>query len=79
MYKFRTNWCSVCKQGWVEIVQDESTKQLFVYCNECETEWSHPENAIKNLEGSQDRYGSVQLPKYADIVNLSWENYLLKE
>ncbi|UPM54803.1 hypothetical protein [Gottfriedia acidiceleris] len=41
-YKNKVAWCPICDQGWVEIVKDVVTNDLFVYCNECESEWNQP-------------------------------------
>lgn len=45
MYKIA--WCPICDQGWVEIVKDSKTSQLYAYCTECETEWNDPAKGIK--------------------------------
>ena len=45
MYKIA--WCPLCEQGWVVIVKDKQTSQLYAYCTECETEWNDPAKGIK--------------------------------
>ena len=47
MYKIA--WCPLCEQGWVVIVKDKHTSQLYAYCTECETEWNDPAKGIKGL------------------------------
>ena len=32
MYKIA--WCPLCEQGWVVIVKDKQTSQLYAYCTE---------------------------------------------
>lgn len=48
-YKNKVAWCPICSQGWVQVVRDVETKELFVMCDECESEWNHPED-VKVLE-----------------------------
>jgi len=39
MYQFKVGWCPLCNQGWGEIIKNQMTEQLLLYCNECDTHW----------------------------------------
>ena len=35
MYKNVVGWCPICNQGWIRIVVDDDSNQLFCCCTEC--------------------------------------------
>lgn len=75
----RVAWCPICDQGWVEIAKDKTTKELFVYCTECETEWDSPEYVEVKNKGSFGKYGEIESPTYEEILNKGWKIFILKE
>lgn len=77
-YKNKVAWCPICSQGWVQIVRDVETKELFVMCDECESEWNHPED-VKELEArSEINDNRVTTPTVEEIRMASWEKYIIK-
>lgn len=76
-YKYKIGACKVCKQDCLEIVKEQETDKLFIYCDECEVEWKTPEEAIQNKNGSRFKYGKVIEPTYDEINAINWEKYLL--
>ena len=73
MYKIA--WCPLCEQGWVVIVKDKQTSQLYAYCTECETEWNDPAKGIKKnlvclLVHSDNLYHQL-LKKYRKVTGIN--------
>ncbi|WP_026478303.1 hypothetical protein [Alkaliphilus transvaalensis] len=79
IYKYKIEWCPICNQGWVEIVKDKATNELFVCCSECESEWESPDHVKSKKLATHDIYGQTDEPDYDEIVKRGWENYILKE
>jgi len=77
-YMYKTAWCSVCNQGWIEFVKEESSGELFLCCDECEAEWDHPEDVNKTGKGSRFKYGKVIEPSLKEIQAKGWECYIMK-
>ncbi len=78
-YEYKVAWCTICNQGWVEIVKDRTTKKLFVCCSECESEWDSPDNVKSKDLATQDTFGQIDRPNYDEIVQRGWEKYILKK
>jgi hypothetical protein len=73
--KFKIKWCPVCDQGWVVVAKDKTTKILFCYCLECETEWKQPLD-IGVKAGAHNHFGVATEPSVEDIRLLGWDEYL---
>ena len=74
-YNFRVSWCPVCNQGWVKIVKDQVSNQLFLCCTECETKWKNPEE-IGAKKGTHDNFGQIVEPTIEEIKSLNWHKYI---
>ncbi|MDO4539746.1 MAG: hypothetical protein Q4B48_01405 [Syntrophomonadaceae bacterium] len=71
-------WCPICSQGWVYIVKDKATHELFLCCEECESEWESPE-AVKSIElSTQWEYGYTIEPEDEEIAQIGWDKHLMK-
>lgn len=75
-YENKVKWCPVCNQGWVEVVKDKISGELFLCCNECETEWTNPD-AIANGTGTQGKFGMVEIPDEFEIGSRGWKKYIV--
>lgn len=74
--KYKVSWCPVCNQGWVEIVKEKKTGILFLCCDECEAEWTNP-NEIGILgKGSRFKFGKVTQPSEEEVLSKGWEKYI---
>ena len=78
-YKYKTAWCTVCNQGWVEFVKEEATGVLFLCCDECEATWDHPDDVNIREKGFRFKYGKVVEPNLVDILSKGWGKYILEE
>ena len=56
MYKNVVGWCPICNQGWIRIVVDDDSNQLFCCCSECENEWNDPLLAPSDF----DHHGAIK-------------------
>ncbi|MBN6078294.1 hypothetical protein HYE59_12390 [Aggregatibacter actinomycetemcomitans] len=75
--EYRTKWCPICDQGWVEIVRIISTNELVLCCSECESEWRDPAN-IMNDKVEPYNEEPIEDPDWEDIVEKGWDRYVLK-
>ncbi len=76
MNKYNVTWCPICNQGWVKIVKDEKSGLLYLCCDECEAEWTNPDEIGVWGKGSRCRYGKIIIPTPEDIQSKGWEKYL---
>lgn len=75
MYKIA--WCPLCEQGWVVIVKDKHTSQLYAYCTECETEWNDPAKGIKEESCLPfGAFGQFVPPTFEEISKVTGINIL---
>ena len=72
-------WCPFCDQGWVVIAKDKNTKELFLFCIECELEWDNPEDIKREDCGTSDKYGQVEYPTFEEIFSKSWDKFILED
>jgi formate dehydrogenase maturation protein FdhE len=78
-YKNKVAWCPICSQGWVEIVKDVETKELYVMCDECENEWNHPEKVEVSKAKTETNDNRVMKPTDEEIRSANWEKYIINE
>lgn len=77
-FPFKISWCPVCSQGWVEIVKDPTVNELFVMCDECETEWRHPLDAINRKEGIWREHNRVAAPSQDEVEQADWAKFIIE-
>ncbi len=75
-YEHKVKWCPVCNQGWVEIVRDSAKKQIYLYCNECETEWSNPKE-IRDDNGTHDVFQTCEKVTITEVEEKGWQIFLI--
>ena len=74
-----SNQCPFCHQGLIEIGKDIESAELYVYCTECEMEWSSPLCVLENNGGFYFKYGRVTEPTLEEIKAKGWDIYLIDE
>ncbi|MCE9579712.1 MAG: hypothetical protein K8W52_41725 [Deltaproteobacteria bacterium] len=68
--------CRLCGQGRLVISRDDSSHELFVCCEECETEWASPD-ATRSLEhATRDVHGRSTPLAREDLVGHPWHAFL---
>ncbi len=78
VYPFKVKQCPICGQGWVEIVKGIKTGRLFLYCNECESEWDHPDKVTRDNSKNESNE-MVTEPSKEDIEAKGWSKYILRQ
>ncbi|MDN4617215.1 hypothetical protein QCD85_03865 [Paenibacillus sp. PsM32] len=68
--------CCVCSQGWIIVVKEISSQKYFVYCDECEIEWDHPEDFLTNQKGTRFKYGFIIEASKQEVVDIGWYKYI---
>lgn len=66
-------FCPVCGQGRQFVARDTLTRGLFVYCEECESEWESPVNACRVDLAKHGKHESSSL---VDIDALNGHEWL---
>lgn len=75
---YRVAWCPICNQGWIEIVKEEKSGLLYLCCDECEAEWTTPEEIGVWGKGSRCRFGQVITPTQEEVLAKGWGRYVQK-
>lgn len=76
-YNYKVTVCPFCKQGFVEIVKEVGTNELFLCCDECEIEWSTPNEVLIGAKGTRNKYGKITEPTFDEISEKGWDKYVL--
>lgn len=75
-YKYKIAWCNICNQGWINILKDRETEEIFVSCDECESEWDTPESYLNNDVGRFYTHGLANNPECDEVLELGWNKYI---
>ncbi|MGE7978349.1 hypothetical protein [Psychrobacillus sp. NPDC093200] len=78
-YENKVAWCPICSQGWLEIVKDTITDELFILCSECENEWDNPVEITISTAREEVSENIVSEPTLEEISQINWNKYILKE
>ncbi len=65
-------FCPVCGQGRQLVAQENPTKRLFIYCEECEAEWDSPSDAKQVQLATRDKYGACTLVGVEEVREHPW-------
>jgi hypothetical protein len=68
--------CPICGQGRLIVARENASRELFVLCEECESEWVSPD-ASRSIEGAtRDVHGPSTFLEREDLVGHPWEVFL---
>ena len=70
--------CPVCGQGRLIIARDDASADLYVLCEECESEWSSPEQSASIDAATRDVHGRSTLLDREDLIDHPWAQFLSK-
>ena len=76
--KYKCGWCPLCNQGWIIIVKDIQTSNLYLRCAECDTEWINPYKLVKENCLQFNTFGKYALPTEKEIADIGWLNFATK-
>lgn len=88
-YKVAWHSHSLCNQGWVEIVKNKLTEELFFCCSECDAHWRTfeeiedgqiaPEDYVEFIDYKGDLRDIIIKPTRQEIANKGWEHYIITD
>ncbi len=78
-YPTKVKRCPICKQGWVQIVKEISSGQIYLCCSECDAEWADPSTINENNCLQFNTYGEYIVVSPDEIKAKSWGKYVLEE
>lgn len=68
--------CPVCGQGRLLIALSTTPGDMFIICDDCESEWSNPESALKAEHPTRDKYKFSRFAGLDDLDGHSWMKYV---
>ncbi len=68
--------CSLCSQGRLIVARDDASGDLYVLCEECESEWSHPAQSAAIESATRDLHGPSTLLQRQELENHPWREFL---
>ena len=69
--------CPVCRQGRQFVMRDEADDQLFVGCEECDSEWAHPSQARQVSAAVRDAHPNSTIVRIAELRDHPWMCFVL--
>lgn len=72
------NGCPMCHQGRLLIAISIIDDEMFVFCEDCESEWLNPEFAIMNKEPTRNEYKFLRFAGIDDLENHPWKKYSIQ-
>jgi hypothetical protein len=68
--------CPLCSQGRLIIARDNASGALYVLCEECESEWTSPEESNDIHAASRNKFGESTLLERNDLANHPWNTFI---
>jgi hypothetical protein len=68
--------CPICGQGRLIVARDDSSRELYVLCEECEAEWSSPEVSQSIDAATRDIHGQSTLLECEELLGHPWSAFL---
>jgi len=64
--------CPVCGQGRLLVALSTKLDELFVMCEDCESEWLDPESAVTTKEPTRGKFGFLRFASLDDLNGHPW-------
>ena len=64
--------CPACGQGRLLIALSTNLDELFVMCEDCESEWVDPESAVASKEPTRGKFGFLRFANVDDLNGHPW-------
>jgi hypothetical protein len=68
--------CPICGQGRLVVARDNATRELYIVCEECESEWASPSESKLIDAATRDSHGQSTLLEREDLVGHPWQAFL---
>ncbi|MET0053084.1 MAG: hypothetical protein ABW095_18660 [Candidatus Thiodiazotropha sp.] len=75
MSEYYIDECPICRQGALIVVKTKDRNAFFVMCDDCESQWESPEEAIRGAEPLSDEVGVVDAT-LEEIEKQGWIGYI---
>lgn len=77
-FSYGVGVCDVCGQGMVLIARDKINNNIFVICNECESQWASPQDFQKggNSLSSSEHHHDVVDATLDEIKKRGWDGFI---
>lgn len=77
-FSYSIGECGLCGQGALLICVDRSIASLFIFCNECESQWESPEsyNNGDDRIPSHQEYTSIKDAFIDEISEEGWAKFI---
>ena len=70
-------FCKFCG-GVLGIEKDNRTGKVFIYCDECMSEWEDPNEALNNEGGTRFQFNDFEDATEEDVKKLNWTVNIMK-
>ncbi|MEP7050165.1 MAG: hypothetical protein ABJB12_07430 [Pseudomonadota bacterium] len=74
---FHIGECYFCHQGYVYFSEAVQTKQVFLKCEECDSEWGSPEGFKKNELADCSHDAKYRPLTLEEMLKHPWRTYVL--
>lgn len=64
--------CPVCSQGRLLLAVSTGLDELFVMCEDCESEWVDPASAIASKRSTRNKFGFLRFANVDDLSGHLW-------
>ncbi len=64
--------CPICRQGKLLAVKRVSTGQLFIMCDDCESQWQSPDDARSFENAFSEEVRDIQKTSFDEIKAAGW-------
>ncbi len=68
--------CPICGQGRRIVAKDNASGDLYVLCEECESEWVSPEQSQSIDTATRDVHGRSTLLERDELLEHPWKEFL---
>jgi hypothetical protein len=68
--------CPICNQGRQIVARQDRTQQLYIVCEECESEWRSPQEARDINSATRGVFGKHTFLTRDELLSNPWMAYL---
>jgi hypothetical protein len=69
-------FCRICGQGRLFVLRDNVTGDLYVMCEDCESEWLSPSEALNLGSSLKDTHGASTNINVQELEDHEWLEYV---
>jgi len=69
--------CRLCGQGRLIVAKETTTSDLYILCEECESEWESPDATVDSAKATLMKHGQSTLLTREDLATHAWRRFLI--